>query len=365
MGFSDFLRSASIIAADASPIGAFNAVANKASGGNVGFDPTPNFSAQNVLSTQARKGVDAFTGANTNFAQAPAAPTGSQPVGNEASNGDYDSSGNYTGAATAAARQAAQDNAEYEVQDTNLRDLLGRLDPSLNQGLEQLNTTAQSAVNRQNSLKDQALQDYQEQRVSTQKDKQSAYGTINKNANNGYRSLAQIIGRSAGTGSSAFQELLPDVVGRETSSKRGEANTTYASNLGNINNAQKKTELSFEQILQDLAEQRKAQEQQLRTGVENQRQSLVGQQQALEGQRGNIAGVRALQPQIESSRNTVEGFFNQFKPQLVERQAAIAAPDLNQYNTDRANVNAQAQGSQDPTNPYADILRKKLQEQAL
>lgn len=43
---------AATIAADLSPIGLPNAIANKVSGGAIGFDPTPGFGAQNVLTTQ-------------------------------------------------------------------------------------------------------------------------------------------------------------------------------------------------------------------------------------------------------------------------------------------------------------------------
>jgi hypothetical protein len=260
---------------------------------------------------------------------------------------------------------SSSDQAYISSQLDNLNSLLGRTQTGLDQGLSTLNNSYQSNVNQQQNQENQALQDYGDKRIQTNKDKLGAYNTINQNANNGYRSLAQLIGRSAGSGSSAFQDLLPDVVGKDTSSKRGDANLTYANNLGNIDNAQKKTELSFQGILSDLANQRAAQEQQLRTGVESQRQNILGQQQSLQAQQGNAAGARALQPAIENSRNAVESFFNQFQPTITAQQAAIAAPDLSQYTTDRSVVNAQNQGISDPTNPYADILRKKLQDQAV
>jgi len=258
-----------------------------------------------------------------------------------------------------------QANAYTDLQLASLRDLLGRTDTGLNQGLQQIGDTYTGSVNQQQNQENQALQDYADKRVTTNKDKLGAYDTINKNANNGYRSLSQIVGRSAGTGSSAFQDLLPDVIGKDISGKRTDANTTYAQNLGNIDTAQKKTELSFQQVLQDLATQRAAQEQQLRTGVEGQKQNLLGQEQQLLAQRGNLAGAQAIQPQIESSRSAVENFFNQFRPTITPQQAAVAAPDLSQYTVDRSTVNAQQQGVPDTTNPYADILRKKLQDQTV
>lgn len=331
----------------------------------VHFDPTPGFNlgvsdaynkatgqANNLGSKPSTASNPLGTSSTSTGKNAAAAIKSSTQQGTDEVNDPY----------SAGSAQNAADNAAYQGGVTNLNDLLGRLDPGLNQGLSQLNDSYQNNVNQQTNQENQALQDYSDQRIQTNQDKLGAYNTINKNANNGYRSLAQIIGRASGTGSTAFQELLPDVVGRDTSAKRGDANQVFASNLGNIDTAQKKTENSFAQILADIANQRNAGEQQLRTGVEQQRQGLLGQQQQLEAQRGNAAGVSALQGQIGNSRNAVESFFNQFKPTITAQQAAIAAPDLNQYSVDRSNVNAQQSGG-NPANPYADILRKKLQEQ--
>lgn len=336
--------------------------------GFFGFDPTPNASVVNTV----RDGVNV----NGNFGLQPDtnAPSNSQATsgpgilarpstttGSVADNSAVAPDGSALGASTDATSQAL-----YNSQLSNLNDLLGRTDTGLTQGLGALNDSYTSNVNQQQNQENQALQDYGDQRTATNKDKLAAYDTINQNANQGYRSLAQLIGRSSGTGSSAFQDLLPNVVGQDTSAKRADANTTYASNLGNIDTAQKKTENSFAGILADLANQRAAQEQQLRTGAEQQRQSILGDQQTLQAQQGNAAGVAALQPQIDQSRNAVESFFNQFKPTITAQQAPIAAPDLTQYQVDRTNVNAQNTPSPaDDNNPYAAILRKQLQDQSL
>lgn len=280
----------------------------------------------------------------------------------------------YTGTYGTGSAASPADLAFLDANEAQLRDLLGRTDTGLNQGLEKLNNDYQGTVNQTNGQKAQALQDYQDNRVTTTKDKMTGYDRINKGANTGYRSLAQIIGRGAGTASSAFQDVLPDVIGRDTSAKRGEVNQVYANNLGQIDNAQKKTELSFENILSDLQRQRQAGEQDLRTGIEGQRQSINGQLGQIAGQRaqanggGYAAVLAAQQPTqnaITNSRSAVESFFNQFKAPIQAGQATVAAPDLSQYTVDKSNVNAANQGSPDPTNPYSDLLRKKLQEQAV
>jgi hypothetical protein len=341
-------------------------------------DLTPGFQ----LTTDVHNGIpfvahDAETLNNMAVAKAAAAAkpkVGQAPATQPSTVPDTTPSGTYAGGVGSDAANAAIAAATLGNQSQDLNSLLGRTQVGLDQGLSALGDSYTSNVNQQHNQEAQALQDFSDKRVQTNKDKVGAYDVINKNANNGYRSLAQIIGRSAGTGSSAFQELLPDVVGKDTSSKRTDANTTYAQNLGNIDTAQKKTENSFAQVLQDLANQRADQEKQLRTGVEGQRQTLQSQIAQVEAQKaqaagGNAAAIAASQagPQaaIENSRNAVESFFNSFKPTVTAQQAAVAAPDLSQYTVDRSNINAADAGAADPTNPYADILRKKLQDQAV
>lgn len=360
----------------------------QAVGNFLGFDPTPGFNIANGGSGSA---YPAATGTRTligtNPGGTPAAPTNSfanwgTGAGGQAADtggttdptyGGYGSAGAQA-AAQATANTQAENNAYLDGQEADLRGLLGRTDTSLSQGLGKLDTDYTNNVNSQNSQRGQANSDYGDQRVTTGKDKLAGYNQIARNAGNGYRSLAQIIGRNAGSGSSAFQDLLPDVVGRDTSGKRSVVNDTYASNLGNIDTAQKKTELSFENILRDLATQRSGGERDFRAGIEGQRQDLQSKLGGVSGQRaqnngGGYDAVRDAQASsraaIEASRNTVEGFFDQFKSPIQAQQAAIGKADLSAYQVDRSNVNAGNEGSADPTNPYSDILRKKLQEQAV
>jgi len=261
---------------------------------------------------------------------------------------------------TAAQQQAATDaqtksqNALYlQDQAGQLRDLLTRNDTSYSHGLagnQDAYDTGAGTVNQQHDA----------QVTSQNKGKQSAYDTINSNANNGYRSLAQIIGRASGTGSSAFQQLLPDVIGRDTSSKRQGATDTFGQNLSNI-------DASTTTSLADLLKQKKAADEATSTGYQNNRQSFNGQLSQNAGQLaqnngGDFNAVKAAQQPfadaINNSRNAVEGFFNQYRtpftPQAVD-------PNLAQYQTDRSAVNAQSQPGADGSNPYSQLLRKKLQ----
>jgi hypothetical protein len=272
---------------------------------------------------------------------------------------------------TSAARTAsASDLAYLNDQQNQLNSLLGRTNTNLTQGLTQNQDQYDYQLGGANQDKTRAYQGYADQRQGQQKAKQSAYDTINQNANTGYRSLAQIIGRHAGTGSSAYQELLPNAVGTDTSSKRFNATNTYGDNLQGIDKAQNNYDVSFEGVLQDLMRQKKANEEQLRSGVESQRQGINSQLEQIARQKtlaqNPNASYQSIQAAgapyasaIENSRNAVEGFFNQFRTPYTAQKAVAATPDMSAYNTDRSNVNAAQQGQGD--NPYASLLRKKLQ----
>ena len=296
------------------------------------------------------------------------APSGGGSLGDLGSNLGGLSFGGGNSASAGGGGYAA-DVSYLDDQAQQLRDLLSRTDTGLNNGLTQIGDEYSRALGQSNADKERQYANYQDQRVQQNQGKLNTYDTINKNANNGFRSLSQIIGRAAGTGSSAFRDLLPNVIGTDTSSKRSEANETYGSNLQGIDKAQGQYDISFADVLDDLARQRKTQEESLRSGIEGQRQSLNGQLGTVAGQRAQALGggynqVRAaqqpFQDSINNSRNQVENFFNQFRTAYTPQQAVAATPELAGYTADRSVINAQNQGASDATNPYAALLRKRL-----
>jgi hypothetical protein len=275
-------------------------------------------------------------------------------------------------AAQQAAATTAANNAYLDDQANQLRDLLARTGTYLSQGNEKIASEYNKELGNANLDKEKQLTNYGDQRTAQNQNKVSTYGTINKNANNGYRSLAQIIGRASGVGSSAYLEALPNAVGTDTSSKRRAATETFGKNLQGIDKSQNEYLSSFEQVLQDLLDQKKANEEQLASGVETQRQGINSQlatnaatkaQNAGGGYAAVQAAIAPYSQAIQNSRNAVDTFFNQFKPSYTPQKAAAATPELAAYTTDRSAVNAGQQGV-DPTNPYAQLLRKKLQGQA-
>jgi len=253
------------------------------------------------------------------------------------------------------AQPSAQDLAFLSDQEAQLRSLLGRTDTGLNQGLTKNNDQYNEQVGRSTTDKNNQVGDQNKARLD-------AYGTINRNARAGLNSLRSIVGRAGGTGSSAYKELLPNIVGKDTSSKRFSATENYDTNLSKI-------DTSFQDVLGNLLKQKKDNEESLRSGIETQRQDINSKLAQNAAQRAQALGggyeaVKAAQAPyqqaIENSRNQVENFFNQFRTQYV---APELKADVNPYETDRAAVNAGQSGA-DSTNPYGQLLRKKLQGQA-
>lgn len=278
-----------------------------------------------------------------------------------------------TGSVAGGSGVSTSDLAYLDDQQRQLRDLLARTDTGLSQGLVNNEDEYNRNLGQSNADKERQYANYADQRVTQNQGKLDSYDTINKNASNGFRSLAQLIGRASGTGSSAFRDLLPNVIGTDISSKRGQANDTYGENLQGIDKAQNQYDISFADVLDDLLRQKKSNENTLRSGIETQRQDLNSKLGTVAGQRAQALGggydqVKAaqqpFQDSINNSRNQVESFFNQFRSAYTPKQAVATAPELSNYTTDRSVINAQNQGATDATNPYAQLLRKRLTGQA-
>lgn len=279
--------------------------------------------------------------------------------------GSYNAGGSGAGGSASAA-----DLAYLNDNQNTLQSLLNRTNTGQSQALQRIADAYNQQLTQANADKERQYAAYDDKTVETNKGKLGAYDTLNKNAGNAYRSLAQIIGRSAGTGSSAFQDLLPDVVGKDTSSKRQDLTDTYGENLASIDKARKNYDLSFQGVLEDLMNQRRGQEESALTSIEQQRQDINNKlsqnaAQLAQARGGGYAAVKAAsQPfnsAIENSRNNVENFFNQFRAQYTPRAAVAENPDLAAYTVDRSAINAQNSGGQGE-NPYSQLIRRRLEQ---
>ena len=256
-------------------------------------------------------------------------------------------------------------------QQNTLAGMLGRLNEKEQLGLGKIGKQYESEKLRAGEDKDRAFAGYGEQEVAQGVNKEKSFNQANRGANNAFRSLAQILGRASGTGSSAFRELLPDVLGKGLNENRSQAIETFAGNMQGIKKAKGDYEADFGSLLQDLLNQKAQQEAGFKSGVLGERSGIESQQattaaQLLENENPNVnyAAIKAAQTPFRDAINAREGEImklDAFTPAFTPKQIAAKAPNINEFKTDRLAVNAGNQGM-NPENYYSNLLRKRLQE---
>jgi hypothetical protein len=261
---------------------------------------------------------------------------------------------------------ALQQNAQL------LNSLLGRLQGGIDRGKQTIDSQYNQELSNANLARDRQLGTYGDQTTAQKTNRENQLGQINQNANAGMNSLRNIIGRSSGSGSSVYQDLLPYLIGNDMSSNRRGVMNTTGENLQSIDKAKNQYEADFSGVLQDLANQKKQNENNLMSGIEGQRQGYLQQQMTNNAQLSQAQGggydqvkqaIAPIQSQYDQSLNNVDSFFNQFQPTYTPNQKAAPTAALNTYTVDRSTANATDTGAAD-NNPYASLLRKKLTGQA-
>src|SRR5687767_3406550 len=101
------------------------------------------------------------------------------------------------------------DLAYLDSQSGHLRDMLGRSQVALNQGLTGLDDSYNREVGSANQQRSRALENYGVQREDSTRAKQEAVGQVDTNARVLNDSLRRILGMAAGSDSSAYQYAAP------------------------------------------------------------------------------------------------------------------------------------------------------------
>ncbi len=242
------------------------------------IDPTPGFSATNVIRTQAN---NLFGNNSTGNKQTSNKTSGSPKVLDANTSNPYTGGyGSASGGGGSSNAGSVADIAAYQDQINSLNQLLGNADviqgnktAAINQGFD--NSLNQLTGNNQN-----VLNQYATQRTNTTNDYAKNNERINANARNGYNSLQRLLG---GTGS-AGDVLAPFAVSQQANSQRGQAADAFAKNLQgidqgvaaanqNFNNQKKTLEGQRNSSLADLIssiDQQKIQYQQQLASAQNQ-----------------------------------------------------------------------------------------------
>jgi len=294
--------------------------------------------------------------------------------GNLDENGIY--SGNYYGGSGGARGGSAAsynpaDIAYLDDQMARLQRQHGSADTALNNGLTQLQDSygreVQGATTRQN----QAMQDFTTKETDTIRAKDSALTRTNENARTLAEGLRRRLGLASGSGSSAFQFAAPGAVAKMATENRTGVLENFGTNFRDLNTARDRTKTQFEQMLEDLAAQKKTRESDFRSGILEKKSTIdgslaeVARQKALALGGGYTQAKAAMAPfvsQIDSRQAEIDGLFNKFRTPFVQKAVDTSMPTLRDYMVDRANIKAGQPGPQDPTAPYKNPFGIKKEE---
>lgn len=261
---------------------------------------------------------------------------------------------NYGSQAGYQQNQVNQTNAMLDDQTSNLQRLLGSLGTQKQQGLQKLSDSY-------NTEKLAGENKYGQQVEDNTRQKKDAFNKVDTNARTAYNSLKRLLGMSGGANQSALKFAAPDAIARVASRERNDQVENYALNDRNIENAK----VAF---LKDLDTKKKEREDSFLRGILGQTQSINSDLGDIAAQRaqvngGNYEAIRAarapFQNEINQRQSEIDNLFNQYNTPF-NANAQLAT--LNQFNVDKAAINANRSQGQSDYSPYQQPLRKKLQQ---
>lgn len=261
---------------------------------------------------------------------------------------------NYGSAANYANTQKNETNMMLDDQEGTLRRLLGSLGTQRDQGIQKLSDSY-------NSEKLAGENQYNQQGEDNTRQKMGALDKVDTNARTAYNSLRRLLGLSGSANQSALKFAAPSAIARVASGERNDQIENFGLNERNITNAR-------QTFLDDLDAKKKERESEFLKGIASQEQSLNSDLGDIAARRvqnngGDYAAVRAarspFQASIDAKQAEIDGLFNKYNTPFNANKTLAT---LNQFNVDKAAINANRNGGNAEYSPYAQPLRKKLQQ---
>lgn len=235
----------------------------------------------------------------------------------------------------AAAAQAAQ-KAENQKQIDAINRMLGLTAASKQSGLNRLNSGFNEQNTRLGEDRAKTAQNYADQKVLNDKNRMRGYEQVDNFANTSNNNLQRIF-QGANAGNSSVARLLaPHLVGKAAGTRRTGVTETANENQSNIYKARDEAELGYNRSAQDLANQKRQQEEDFLRGINENESDLYTKRQSFE-QAGGIANADT-QAQIDQRFANLNSLFGQFAPKYNVREVAPKAVNLNSYSVDPAQI---------------------------
>lgn len=303
---------------------------------------------------------------------------GYSQINNPTSGGQVQGIGTTSGVQAGGGGGGGQDNsgelASLDRSEGRLRGLYNQADTQLNQGLQSLTNSYTGEQNKLNSGRTRTIEGYNAQGQQAVAKRDEGIGKVDTNARTLNDSLRRLLGMAGGSKSSAFQFAAPNAVAREASQGRQGVIEDYATDAGQLDKARRYADEDYASALDELLQSKNQRENSLRSGIEQQRQSIDSQLGDIAARRTGLRGgstaaqIAASQPyeaQYNAREQAINNLFAQFNPNVAARAVNPQSIDLSQYQVDRGAINANRQTGQDSaTSPYSNFLRKQLEEQA-
>jgi hypothetical protein len=173
-----------------------------------------------------------------------------------------------------------------------------------------------------------------------------------------------MLGMASGSGSSAYQLAAPNAVARQASQQRSNVMTNYGQNERDLNTAVDDTNVDFESLLNEILQQRRDREEELRAGVTTQQQGIYQGMGDIAAERARLRGgdpmsaSRPYETRYTQLQDSLDALPGKYRNAVSARDLNVKTPSLRDYMVDRQAINANRQGGQSQYSPYLNFLKK-------
>lgn len=310
------------------------------------IDPTPGFSATNVVRTQVG---NLLGGSHQSGASTPTTPHGQQVAPSPYQGG--------SGSGAGTSSWTPQDQASYDQAVGVANAGLSRLPNQLAIARANVQDQFDQKYNGLRSGLAQAEQDYQQGVTQNQQQHLTNENGIKQGANSSYQSLLRILGGLGAGGGSEAKYLVPNLVGQQASQQLGGAGRTYAENAASLDKTIKTYQADEQNQEKSLNDWRQQQFQQAESTADANKQGLLQTLAQLASKKGGPGAAQPYLDQINSLASQIDNL-TRFSPTFNGEVPVYTAPDLSSFQISpfaQAQVQNQAQQAGSNT-PFLSLL---------
>lgn len=273
--------------------------------------------------------------------------------------------GSSGGAYTGGSSYNPQDLQMLDQQKSLYERLLQSIDAAEQSGLQDLNTSETQSRNKANTQRSRQLEDFGVKREDFTRGQEQALNTVGDNSRTLRGSLMRRLGLASG-GGSAF-DVADNAVARDASKNRAGVQETYGQNFRNLGLAEKRGTEDFQSLLDEIAAERRGNEERFKAGILGQRQGIQQSLAQIMADRAGVVGgnqMAASQPYVNnymSYQDQIDRLPAQYDTKVQARDLNVQTPTLKDYVVNRANIGGGQ--TQQSYSPYSNFLRPQQDEE--